>query len=170
MSLIFSDGYCSRALWSFVALAQRLLICLLQQALLWQALFGSGDGGAMAKARLLVTVYVIVARWSKGLFVISITFYSLYYYGWLSIDRWTFSQKKLHSIVEHNPINIYVLHIGRDIDITQNTQPEHFPFWICVYIQIIWLSPNLFHSNQDQTLKPLHKWKSRNYIHPRSRR
>ena len=61
--------------WSFVALARRLPVCLLQQALLRQALPGSGDGGARTAARLrLVLVVVVVVRWSTDLFVIYITF------------------------------------------------------------------------------------------------
>jgi hypothetical protein len=61
--------------WSFGALARRLPVCLLQQALLRQALPGSGDGGARTAARLrLVLVSVVVARWSNDLFVIFITF------------------------------------------------------------------------------------------------
>jgi hypothetical protein len=59
--------------WSFRALARRLLVCLLQQALLQQALPSSGDGGARKAARLqLVLVFVVVARWSIDLFVIFI--------------------------------------------------------------------------------------------------
>jgi hypothetical protein len=38
--------------WSFEALARRLPVCLLQQALLRQALPGSGDGGVRTAARL----------------------------------------------------------------------------------------------------------------------
>jgi hypothetical protein len=61
--------------WSFGALARRLPVCLLQQALLRQALPDSGDGGARTAARLrLVLVSVVVARWSNDLFVIFITF------------------------------------------------------------------------------------------------
>ena len=61
--------------WSFGALARRLPVCLLQQALLRQALPGSGDGGARTAARLrLALVFVVVARWSIDLFVIFITF------------------------------------------------------------------------------------------------
>jgi hypothetical protein len=60
--------------WSFRALARRLLVCLLEQALLWQALSGSSDGGARKAARLrLVLVFVVVARLSNELFVIFIT-------------------------------------------------------------------------------------------------
>jgi hypothetical protein len=52
-------------------LARRLPVCQLQQALLRQALPGSGDGGARTAARLrLVLVFVVVARWSNDLFVI----------------------------------------------------------------------------------------------------
>jgi hypothetical protein len=44
-----------------------------------QALPGAGDGEAMQVARLrLALVFVVVARWSKYLFVIYITFRSLY--------------------------------------------------------------------------------------------
>ena len=61
--------------WSFVALARRLPVRLLQQALLRQVLPGSGDGGVRTAARLrLVLVFVVVARWSNDLFVIFITF------------------------------------------------------------------------------------------------
>jgi hypothetical protein len=61
--------------WSFGALARRLPICLLQQALLQQALPGSGDGGMKTAARLrLALVSVVVARWSSDLIVIFITF------------------------------------------------------------------------------------------------
>jgi hypothetical protein len=60
---------------SFGALARRLPVCLLQQALLRQALPGSGDGGARTAARLrLMLVSVVVARWSYDLLVIFITF------------------------------------------------------------------------------------------------
>ena len=55
---------------SFVALARRLPVRLIQQALLRQALPGSGDGWVRTAARLrLVLVYVVVARWSFDLFV-----------------------------------------------------------------------------------------------------
>jgi hypothetical protein len=65
--------------WSFGALARRLSVCLLQQALLRQVLPGSGDGGARTAARLrLVLVFIVVARWSNDLFVILITFRLLY--------------------------------------------------------------------------------------------
>jgi hypothetical protein len=65
--------------WSFEALARRLLVCLLQQGLLRQALPGSDDGGARMATRLgLMLVFVVVARWSSDLFVIFITF-SLFY-------------------------------------------------------------------------------------------
>jgi hypothetical protein len=51
--------------WSFGALARRLPICLLQQALP-----DSGDGGARTAACLrLVLVFVVVARWSNDLFL-----------------------------------------------------------------------------------------------------
>jgi hypothetical protein len=61
--------------WSFGALARQLPICLLQQALLRQALPGSGDGGVKTAARLrLALVCVVVARWSSDLIVTSITF------------------------------------------------------------------------------------------------
>jgi hypothetical protein len=61
--------------WSFGALARRLPVCLLQQALLRQALPGFGDGGARTAARLrLVLVFVVVARWSNNLSVIFITY------------------------------------------------------------------------------------------------
>ena len=64
--------------WSFGTLARRLPVRLLQQALLRQALPGSGDGGARTAARLrLVSVFVVVARWSIDLFVIFITFRTL---------------------------------------------------------------------------------------------
>jgi hypothetical protein len=64
--------------WSFGTLARRLPVCLLQQALLRQALPGSGDGGARTSARLrLASVFVVVARWSKDLLVIFITFGSV---------------------------------------------------------------------------------------------
>jgi hypothetical protein len=61
--------------WSFGVLAQRLPVCLLQQALLRQALPGSGDGGVKTAARLrLALVSIVVARWSSDLIVIFITF------------------------------------------------------------------------------------------------
>jgi hypothetical protein len=61
--------------WSFRALARRLPVCLLQQALLRQALPGSGDGGVRTAARLrLALLSVVVARWSSDLIVIFITF------------------------------------------------------------------------------------------------
>jgi hypothetical protein len=61
--------------WSFGALARRLSVCLLQQALLRQALFGSGNRGVRTVARLwLALVSVVVARWSSDLIVIFITF------------------------------------------------------------------------------------------------
>jgi hypothetical protein len=56
--------------WSFGALARRLPVCLLQQALP-----GHGDRGVRTAARLrLALVYVVVARWSSDLIVIFITF------------------------------------------------------------------------------------------------
>jgi hypothetical protein len=59
--------------WSFGALARRLPVCLLRQALP-----GSGDGGARTAARLrLALVFVVVARWSNDLFVFFITFRTL---------------------------------------------------------------------------------------------
>jgi hypothetical protein len=59
--------------WSFGALARRLLVCLLQQVLLRQALPGFGDGGVRTAARLrLALVSVVVARWSIDLIVISL--------------------------------------------------------------------------------------------------
>jgi hypothetical protein len=62
--------------WSFGTLARRLPVCLLQQALLRQALPDSGDGGARTAARLrLVLVFVVVARWSEYQFVIFFTFW-----------------------------------------------------------------------------------------------
>jgi hypothetical protein len=64
--------------WSFGALARRLPICLLQQALLRQALPGSDDGGLRMAARLwLALVSVFIARWSSDLIVIFITFRTL---------------------------------------------------------------------------------------------
>jgi hypothetical protein len=61
--------------WSFGALARRFPVCLLQQALLRQALSGSGDGGVRTVARLrLALVSVVVVRWSSDLIVIFITF------------------------------------------------------------------------------------------------
>ena len=65
--------------WSFGALARRLPVCLLQQALLRQALPDSGDGGARTAERLrLALVFVVVPRWSNDLFVIFITFRIFY--------------------------------------------------------------------------------------------
>jgi hypothetical protein len=65
--------------WSFGALARRLSVCLLQQAILRQALPGSGDEGMRTVARLrLALVSVVVARWSSDLIVIFITFGILY--------------------------------------------------------------------------------------------
>ena len=62
--------------WSFGTIARRLPVCLLQQALLRQALPDSGDGGARTAARLrLVLVFVVVARWSEYQFVIFFTFW-----------------------------------------------------------------------------------------------
>jgi hypothetical protein len=56
--------------WCLGALARRLPVCLLQQALLRQALPGSGDGGVRTAARLrLALVCVVVARWSSDLIV-----------------------------------------------------------------------------------------------------
>jgi hypothetical protein len=64
----------ARVRWFFGSLARRLSVCLLQQALLRQALPGFDDGGTMTAARLqLVLVFVIVARWFKDLFVNFIT-------------------------------------------------------------------------------------------------
>jgi hypothetical protein len=61
--------------WSFGALARRLPVCVLQQALLRQALPGSSDGGVKTAARLrLALVSVVVARWSSNLIIIFITF------------------------------------------------------------------------------------------------
>jgi hypothetical protein len=60
--------------WSFGALTRWLPVCLLQQALLRQALSGSDDGEARTTARLrLVLVFVVVTRWSNYLFVFFIT-------------------------------------------------------------------------------------------------
>ena len=54
--------------WSYGALARRLPDCLLQQGLP-----DSGKGGVMTAARLrLVSVIVVVARWSMNLDVIFI--------------------------------------------------------------------------------------------------
>jgi hypothetical protein len=65
--------------WSFEALARRLSVCLLQQALLRQSLLGFGDGGGRTAARLwLALVFVVVARWFNDLFVIVITLRTLY--------------------------------------------------------------------------------------------
>jgi hypothetical protein len=64
--------------WSFGTLARRLPVCLLQQALLRQALPDSSDGGARTAARLrLVLVSVVVARWSEYQFVISFIFWAI---------------------------------------------------------------------------------------------
>jgi hypothetical protein len=61
--------------WSFGALARQFLVCLLQKTLPRQALPGSGDAGARMAARLrLVLVSIVIARWSKDLFVIFISF------------------------------------------------------------------------------------------------
>jgi hypothetical protein len=61
--------------WFFGALARYLPVCLLQQALLRQALPGSSDGGVRTAARLRLTlVSIVVARWSNDLIVIFITF------------------------------------------------------------------------------------------------
>jgi hypothetical protein len=61
--------------WFFGTLARRFPVSLLQQALLREALPGSGDGGASTMARLrLALVFIVVARWSSDLFVIFITF------------------------------------------------------------------------------------------------
>jgi hypothetical protein len=47
---------------SFEALARRLFICLVQQALLRrQVLTGSGDGGARTMARLRLALVLVVA-------------------------------------------------------------------------------------------------------------
>ena len=85
--------------WSFMALAWRLPVFLLQQTILRQALLGIGYGGARTAVRFrLVPVSVVVARWSKDLFVIIFTYFlaTLYYYRWLSIDRSNFSHKKVY--------------------------------------------------------------------------
>jgi hypothetical protein len=59
--------------WSFGALALRLPVSLLRQAL-----SGSGDRGARTAARLRLTlVFVVIARWSNELFVIFITIRTL---------------------------------------------------------------------------------------------
>ena len=51
------------------------MICLLQQALLRQALPDSGDGGVRTAAgRRLALVFLVIARRSNDLFVIFITF------------------------------------------------------------------------------------------------
>jgi hypothetical protein len=64
--------------WSFGALARRLPVYLLQQALLRQALLSSGDGGTRTAARLrLMLAFLVVAKWSSDLFVIFITFGTL---------------------------------------------------------------------------------------------
>ena len=61
--------------WSVRTLARRLSVCLLQQALLRQALPGSSEGGVRTAARLrLASLLVVIARWSKDLFVIFIIF------------------------------------------------------------------------------------------------
>jgi hypothetical protein len=64
--------------WSFGALARRLPVYLLQQALLRQALLSSGDGGTRTVARLwLMLAFLVVAKWSSDLFIIFITFGTL---------------------------------------------------------------------------------------------
>ena len=61
--------------WSFRALARRLPVYLLQQALLRQALPGSSEERVRTAARLrLASLLVVIARWSEDLFVIFITF------------------------------------------------------------------------------------------------
>ena len=65
--------------WSFRVLARRLPVWLLQQALLRQDLPGSSEEGVRTAARLrLASLIVVIARWSKDLFVIFITFGILY--------------------------------------------------------------------------------------------
>jgi hypothetical protein len=77
--------------WSFGALARQLPICLLQQALLWHALPGCDAGETRTVARLrLALVFVVIARWSKDLFVISYFWRLLYYCWWLLMDWWNF--------------------------------------------------------------------------------
>jgi hypothetical protein len=75
--LRFSSSVMVSALvrWFFGALARRLPVSLLQQALLQQVLPGSAERGARTATRLrLARVLVVVARRSKDLFVIFITF------------------------------------------------------------------------------------------------
>jgi hypothetical protein len=56
--------------WSFGVFVRRLHVCLLQLTLLQQALPDSDDGGAMTMAHLrLPLVFVVIARWSKDLFI-----------------------------------------------------------------------------------------------------
>jgi hypothetical protein len=72
---------------------RRCQSCLLQQALLRQALPGSGDGGVRTAARLrLALVSVVVARWSSDLIVIFITF-EILCTAIDDIDRWNFAKK-----------------------------------------------------------------------------
>lgn len=81
--------------WFFGDLGQRLPHRLLPQALVWQALPGSSDGGARTVAHLwLVLVLVAVVRWSEDLFVIFITFRTFGTAVDDLIDRWSSSQKK----------------------------------------------------------------------------
>jgi hypothetical protein len=64
---------------SFGSSARPLYICLLQQVILRQVLHGSGDGGARMAAHLqLLSMFVVLSRWSKDLHVIFfITFESI---------------------------------------------------------------------------------------------
>jgi hypothetical protein len=68
--------------WSFEVLARRLLVCLLQQVLLRQALSCSGDGAARTAGRFrlaLASVYShrLIVGWSNDIFVIFVTFVPL---------------------------------------------------------------------------------------------
>jgi hypothetical protein len=75
--------------WSFGTVARRLLVCLLQQVLLRQALTGSSVGGVrtVAPFQLVLVSVVVVARWSNNLFIIFFYFLVyLYCCWWLLID------------------------------------------------------------------------------------
>jgi hypothetical protein len=94
--VIIGDGWCL-VRWSFRALARWFPVCLLQKALLWQALPSSDDGGARTATRLqLALVSVVVATWSSDLIIIFYYFWnSLYYCWWLLIDQCYFAKKKI---------------------------------------------------------------------------
>jgi hypothetical protein len=62
-----------------------------------QVLPGSGDGGVrMVECLQLALVFLVIARWSKDLFIIFMTF-RVVCTEWLLIDQWNFRKKNRES-------------------------------------------------------------------------